>query len=1310
MTLRHIYRFARDTRLGAALVSLAAVLAFSSVPIYLAQDYGNDHRRVLAVEAERHARNRIAQANALFNRAKSIPGIVALTVSQAGTPSRFEMTIRSILNMSGIVESVSIASTYGPATVVHRDLGEQTEAVKVLFRPAAALATAQRPVIAFGEGTLLIRETLTEGQRERGRFWGYLTAVASLSDLIQELQLLALVNEGFGVHFRVQWQSGTAETVIFSGGNAADEGATHFIPLAGNARLALTVSPPRVPLIGLQPISVAGLLMVDVLLFLLAFHLLRRPQLLAREVEARTREIAAEKVALRKEIAARIAAEDYLERSHGLLDSIFEHIPGMIVLKRVSDMRIARINSSGERMLGRSRDLLYGRCNDEIYAPDLAEMLTQADVQAVDQEGLVRLAVQRVEMPAATPRWIAYSMTTLRNREGVAQYILEFGEDVTEREDLQRRLEDQLRFLEQLIEAFPGPVFSKDVGGRYLAVNTQFEEFVGRPRTDLIGKTAFDIAPENLAQEYDQADRALMEAGGKQVYESKVKIADGGIVETMFHKAVFHASDGSKAGIVGIALDISARKDAERRVESLNRVLRVLSEINHLIIYTHAPLSLLEDARRILQGRGGFPVVWIHARIGGEMRIIADAAMQGYAERILAEIQNPQRRCWPERRLHCQTVHCCNAALGAELEQLGLQSLIHLPLRYGETEWGDIGILGAAGQAFTAEERALLDELAGNLAFALDAMHQEELRVAAESKLALSARVFENNSEGIVITDAGRRIVMVNNAFTAVTGYASAEVIGRTPALFGSRRHPAVFFRRLWQTLRRDGEWRGEVVSRRKNGEDFPGWLTVSQVRNDLGVVTNYVAVFSDLSARRQIEARLDFLAHFDALTALPNREHFNRRLAQALDDAKTGERRVAVICFDLDRFKLVNETLGNVAGDQLLVEVSRRLLTTVESKLDVARLGGDQFAVLVPDLDSVDQATQAVARIQEMLRKPFLQFAAQEIHISASIGVSMFPEDGDEAEVLGQNADSAMYTAGEEGGNTYRFFRQEMNVRAAERVQVESRLHHALERGEFSVHFQPFVAADNGRIVGAEALLRWNSRDAGSGVSPAVFIPLLEEIGLIRQVGQWVLRQACAEVKRWHAYSSDRLFVAVNISALQLTDELPQLVAAAIADSGISPAQLEIELTESAIMRDAEHGISLLHQLKSLGVKLSIDDFGTGYSSLAYLKRLPISTLKIDRSFVRDLPGDSEAASIARAILALGQSLHLDIIGEGVETRDQVEFLCHNGCDVLQGYYFSKSLSAEKFRLLLAESVDYSLPNTGQPRLQLLTGTRPRD
>ncbi|MCK9283231.1 MAG: EAL domain-containing protein [Rhodocyclaceae bacterium] len=1304
--LTRIQHSIRHSSWGAAVVSAIIAVGFSAVPAYFASHYQEMRQEQLAQEAERHLASRIGYAQELIERAKQMPGIVALSIPHTKAADHFETTVRNLLRMSGIVSSVKIEPLQGESIVIQRELSEQSEPIALPLPAVAGLTAQDIQHFSIGDGSLLVTQPLWQPDNHGGkRLWGRLVGEASLAYLIQELQLLTLINDGFGVKFSLQWQSGAPETVIFSGGALNNPGTTRSVPLVGNEILTLHIAPPSASLIGFPLLAGIGIALSSVLLFFLTFHLLLRPQKLERKVAERTRELLAEQAALREAMDARIRAEAHLEQSHALLDSIFEHTPGMIVLKRVSDLRITRINSSGERILGRERTSLIGRSNDEIYAPELADVLDAGDKKAIRYRSMIELPVQKVDMLAAEPRWISYRKTTLCDSHGVPLYVLEFGEDVTERENLERHLRESLHFLEQLIEAFPGPVFSKNIDGQYLAVNKQFEKYVGRNRQQIVGKTIHDVVPGHFAVEEENADRNLLSSGDKQIYEGQLKQGDGRVVDAMFHKAVFRYSDGSNRGIVGIALDISERKAAEQRVASLNRVLMVLSEINHLIIFTQDRTALLEQARRILQEKGGFPAVWIHFKQGDSAHVFADDSIRPYVERLRCEIDNPDRRCWPQRRLRCDTLACCNAALSQELNHLGLQSLLHLPLQANGTERGDIGILGASGQIYSTEEQALLEELAGNLSFALDAIDREEARQTAEGKLRVVARVFENSSEGIIIADERNRIIMVNKAFTALTGYTTDEVVGNTPAMLSSGRSPPHLYRHMWESLNQNGEWQGEVVNRRKNGEEYLEWLSISVLKDDTGKTLNYVAAFSDISIRRQIEERVHFLTHHDALTSLPNRDHFLNRVQQAIVETEQQNTRMAVVYLDLDRFKLVNETVGQASGDQILIEISSRLLAIADSKADVSRLGGDQFALVMKGLATSEEAAQRVRNVQEKLHGAF-EFADQEIYISTSIGISVFPEDGIDAEALARNADSAMYKAIADGGNTYRFFRQEMNERAAERVRLESKLHHALERGELIVNFQPFVSAVSGRIVGAEALLRWHCPDLEKDVGPAVFIPLLEEIGLIQHVGEWVINKACEEVRRWQLAVGEELFVAVNISAMQLNGDIVRQVARAVAEHGIAPAQLEIELTESAVMSDAAHGIKILNELKTLGVGLSIDDFGTGYSSLSYLKQLPMKTLKIDRSFVSDTPEDSEAASIARAILALGHSLKLNIIAEGVETLEQVEFLRESGCDLLQGYYFSKPLPGAEFVQLLKQSQSYDLPEVN-PRTLHLTRTR---
>lgn len=1305
MISRTISSICRTNR-GALIVSAFVALGFSAVPAYFASHYQDIRHEHLAQEADRHLASRIAHAQELIERAKRIPGIVALSLPQAKSSERFEETVRNLLRMSGIVESVRIEQRQGQPVVIQRDANEQRDTVAGLTS-VANLSGQDLQHLSIGDGSLLITLPLWQpAGNDDNRLWGRLVAEASLAQLIQELQLLKLINDGFGIKFSLQWQSGAPETVIFSGGNQEGTAIVRSVPLVGNEILTLAITPPAVTLSGFPLLAYIGIALSSVLLFILTFGLLVRPQKLERRVAERTQELAAEKMALREAMDARLRAEAHLERSHALLDSIFEHIPGMIILKRVSDLRIARINSMGERILGRTRASLIGRSSEEIYAPELAGILEAGDRQAVQNMAIVELPVQKVDMLAAEPRWISYRKTILNDKFGAPQYILEFGDDVTERENLERHLKENLHFLQQLIEAIPGPVYSKTIDGKYVAVNEQFEKYAGKPRIDILGKTIADFAPRHLTLEEERTDQALLASGKKQVYESRLQQSGEKTADVMFHKAIFRHSDGSDRGIIGIALDISERKAAEQRVASLNRVLMALTEINHLIIFTRERTALLEEAQRVLQDKCGFPSAWIYFSEANSTQIFSDTAIRPYVERLRHEIDNPQRRCWPQRHLQCDSIECCNNELSKQLNQIGLQSLLHLPLQINGAEVGGIGILGSSGQEFTPEEVVLLEELAGNLSYALDALDKEQARLAAESKLKVVARIFENSTEGMIVSDEKNRIVSVNKAFTTVTGYSTEEVIGNTPALLSSGRNPPHLYQQMWDSLLHNGEWQGEIVNRRKNGEEYLEWLTISTLKDESGSIINYVAVFSDISARRQIEERVHFLTHHDTLTSLPNREHFLHRVKEVAAKAEEWNQQIAVVYIDLDRFKLINETVGHLLGDQILRDMALRLLDSAENKADVSRLGGDQFAMILTNFGSSEEAAQRVSVLQERLHSSF-EFDGEELYVSTSIGISVFPEDGKDVEALMRNADSAMYKAITDGGNTYRFFRQEMNERAAERVRLESKLHHALERGELAVHFQPFVAATSGRIVGAEALLRWHCPDLEQDVGPAVFIPLLEEIGLIQHVEEWVINKACEEVRRWQLVDGEELFVAVNVSALHLNSDIVRQVSRAVAEHGISPSQLEIELTESAVMSDTNHGIQILNELKALGVGLSIDDFGTGYSSLSYLKQLPMKTLKIDRSFIMDTPGDSEAVSITRAILALGHSLHLNIIAEGVETQEQAAFLRESGCDLLQGYYFSKPLPGAEFVQLLNHNRAYKMPETNLRALHLANGAK---
>lgn len=558
-------------------------------------------------------------------------------------------------------------------------------------------------------------------------------------------------------------------------------------------------------------------------------------------------------------------------------------------------------------------------------------------------------------------------------------------------------------------------------------------------------------------------------------------------------------------------------------------------------------------------------------------------------------------------------------------------------------------------------------------------------RVIAEERLRQAATVFESTREGVVITDAQHSIIAVNSAFTEVTGYSESEVLGKNPSLLKSDRHDDDFYREMWSAIKEFGFWRGEIWSRRKNGDIYPEWGTISAVVDEDNHVTNYVAVFSDISSVKESEEKLEYLAHHDPLTELPNRLLYMARLEHALEQAKREQLSAAVIFIDLDHFKNINDSLGHPVGDALLIQVAERLSTQVRNEDTVARLGGDEFTVLLEQLRNPQRAGAVAAKLINSFAEPFY-VEGHQLHVTASIGISLSPHDGEDVATLLRNADSAMYQAKERGRNGYQFYTAEHTTSAFERVLLENSLRQALKLDQFEIFYQPQLDLRNERLVGAEALVRWHHPEMGL-VSPDRFIPLAEETGLIVPIGEWVLQIACQQVRGWQEAGLPIDRVAVNLAGQQLRrGDLVTSVEQALDRAGLAPASLELEVTEGFIMQQAEQAIEVLERLRQLGVTLSIDDFGTGYSSLSCLKRLPINTLKIDQSFVRDIPHDPNDEAIARAVIALAKSLQLNVVAEGIETSAQRDFMLEEDCTEGQGYLFSPPLPGHQFAEFLEQ------------------------
>ncbi|HLD23219.1 MAG TPA: EAL domain-containing protein [Sulfuricurvum sp.] len=551
--------------------------------------------------------------------------------------------------------------------------------------------------------------------------------------------------------------------------------------------------------------------------------------------------------------------------------------------------------------------------------------------------------------------------------------------------------------------------------------------------------------------------------------------------------------------------------------------------------------------------------------------------------------------------------------------------------------------------------------------------------IVSERQIKMAEKIFDHSIEGIILTDNEMRIQQVNKTFTEVTGYEFSEIIGKTPAILKSGHHDKDFYNTMWAMIKRTGMWQGQIYNRRKNGDVYPEWLSIYSIKNTKGVVINYIGLFSDLTEKRITQDQIHYLAHHDALTGLPNRLLFMDRLKQSITVARRKEVQLALFFIDLDGFKKINDTLGHDAGDILLQEVSLRLKKFMRESDTVCRLGGDEFTVIIEGYNQIGDIIAIVNKILKELSIP-VEIGERIVYITASIGISIYPDDGNDIQNLVKNADTAMYSAKEKGKNRYEFYDQEMNRKNLERLTLESCIHRAYDDKEFMVYYQPKIDLLNNRLFGIEALIRWNHPTLGF-VPPMQFIPLAEETGMIIPIGEWIIRKVCQDIQNWAEQGLEYLKVSINLSAIQFRDpNLIKIIDTIIEQSGIDAQYIEMEITESMLMYDVKRSIDMMKQLKSIGVSISIDDFGTGYSSLKYLKHFPIDILKIDKSFIDEIPFNNDDCAITKAIIDLAHNLGIEVIAEGIEKAEQIDFLIKNGCTKGQGFYFSKAVDSQKF------------------------------
>jgi diguanylate cyclase (GGDEF)-like protein/PAS domain S-box-containing protein len=789
--------------------------------------------------------------------------------------------------------------------------------------------------------------------------------------------------------------------------------------------------------------------------------------------------------------------------------------------------------------------------------------------------------------------------------------------------------------IQDIIEIIPVPVFCKDHQGIFTACNQAFVDYKGLPRDAIIGKSGSDLAPPRLAEQYQAMDEALIAQGAGATKSIELdSYVNGGKRRVSIHKATLHDAAGTITGLLGIIFDVTELRRTEHTLKT---------------VYRACP-----------------DMVAVSDRQTGEYLSVNDAfeRVLGFTNKELLGRTSTELGIWPtpEERARVLTAFASTPRL------LSFESVFRR--KTGEL----VPIL-------ISLERVDLDGRDCVVSIAQDITDRKR----DEESLQLAASVFHSSLEGMLITDLEGTILSVNPAFAEITGWSAEEAIGRNPRFLKSGYHNADFFSAMWRDVATKRHWQGEIWNRHRNGEPLLLRETISMVVGADGKPLRYVGIFNDITELRRMDARIHHMAFHDLVTGLPNRALLVDRLEHYLEVTKREERNLAVMFCDLDRFKYVNDTLGHDSGDELLKAVSARLLATVRGTDTVCRLGGDEFVFLLDNPSDEAEVAQVAQRIIAAVNRP-LELSGKPARVGASIGIAMHPLDGDTSAGLMKNADTAMYAAKAAGGNTFRFFNAQMTRHADELLKLEADLSDAVRGGGFELFYQPKICLQCLQPRGAEALIRWRHDERGL-VAPGDFIPFAEECGLIMDIGDWVLRDACRTLAKWRQRGFAKFKTAINLSPAQLRESaVADRVQMLLDNFGIEGGQLEVELTESAIMADPEQAVAALERIRALGVTVAVDDFGTGYSSLSYLKRLPLDTIKIDRSFIAEVRHNVEDAEIVRTILALAKALRRTVVAEGVETADQVAFLRAAGCDFAQGFHFAPPMPEGQFEQWLAD------------------------
>jgi diguanylate cyclase (GGDEF)-like protein/PAS domain S-box-containing protein len=979
----------------------------------------------------------------------------------------------------------------------------------------------------------------------------------------------------------------------------------------------------------------------------------------------------------------RTQAERSLQKSEQFLRAVIETEPECVEVVD-KDGNLIEMNAAGLKMLeADSLDQVRKHERINFILPEYRDAFVALHKRVMNgEQGSLEFEIIGLK---GSRRWLETYSAPLPDHNNKVVMLLGVTHDITQRKLAEQALQESENRLMLAIKGSNDAPWDWDLEKNRLYYSPQWWHMLGYETDELQSDAKlwqYLVHPDDLEFIQEDLRKALNSGQSMHAVEFRLRHKDGHYVPILERSFISRNKDGKVIRISGTNMDLTARRHEQNLEElrgfmlecitssmPLTEILDAITQkIESLIPDAQCAILLLDDTGRhlLLASAPSLPDFYKNGidgvPTGEDMGCCGYAAITGKSA-IAADItQDP--RCTGTRML---------------LEQASLTSWWSEPIHGSDNKvLGTFAVYHRKAAIPDEYERKLIETVAHYAALTIDRKH-------AETQLKLAAKVFEQSQEGFMITDARRRILKVNPAFTAITGYSEQEAFGKSVSMLSSGRHDREFYRNIWETIRTQNFWQGEIWNRRKNGEIYPELLNISVVRDSFGNVSEYVGVFADITQLKASEAQLEFLAHHDTLTSLPNRLRLFFRLEHSIETAKRDGAQLALLMLDLDRFKDVNDSFGHLAGDQLLQLVANRLVNRVRDIDTVARLGGDEFTVVLENISHPEDAARIAQAIIQDLSEPWSIPHTGEVLIGASVGISLYPQHGHTPELLLQQADAALYEAKEGGRNRFAFYSHELTEAARRRIEMEARLRRALLQNELIVYYQPQIDIATGAIVGAEALARWLDPVEGM-LLPDYFIPVAEQTGLIQAVGAWILKETCRQGKEWLDKGYKPISLAVNVSQHQIRQsDLCSLVADVLRDTGFPAEYLELELTESGLMERQTYVIDILKSLRAQGVRIAIDDFGTGYSSLAYLKRFPLNVLKIDKNFIDDIPDQQDDMEIAATIIAMGHILGFKVLAEGVETQAQMAFLKEKGCDMYQGFLVSHPLPVEEFTALLA-------------------------